>query len=312
MFTQTHQIAGVTFHTQAETTFPFQDAFAPFQTNARASDVRCRAQVVSLDASAMLPLTLPPARRISRDVVFSREEWTTPLLRSPLVQHRLWASLNQPEHNRVELRDWAVTLFDFARREVALFHTLEHDEFLAQCYVGPSLFAPFLPTFDAMMLHSSAVVVGQVAALFFAPDEGGKTTVARTAPRAAILCDDQNIIRQTGNAFVVHSTPWGLYHDGPRAAPLGGMFFLEKADRFELIPLKRTEAMAHIWNEHASFLAVLPKHLRVRAFDLVCEACRAVPTYRMRFPKDGVDWRAIGAVMERTASNVTSRISGET
>lgn len=242
----------------------------------------------------------------------SNQAWTSPLLRSSLVQHRLLASLNQPEQNRVELRDWAVTLFDFARREVALFHTSEHQEFLAQCYVGPSLFAPFLPTFAAMMLHSSAVVVGQVAALFLAPDEGGKTTVARTALHDAILCDDQNIIRKTGDAFVVHSTPWGLYHAGPRSAPLGGMFFLEKAERFELIPLKRTEAMARIWNDQANFHAVLPKHLRVRAFDLVCDACRAVPTYRLRFPKEQVDWGAIDAAMKMPASNSTVRIPGVT
>jgi len=43
----------------------------------------------------------------------------------------------------------------------------------------------------------------------------------------------------------------------------------------------------------------MPKKLRVTAFDLLREACRSAPTYRMRFPQDYIDWDAVDRAMEK-------------
>ena len=44
------------------------------------------------------------------------------------------------------------------------------------------------------MIHSAALVLDGAAALFFAPDEGGKTTIARHALPGMTMCDIQNIM----------------------------------------------------------------------------------------------------------------------
>jgi hypothetical protein len=41
----------------------------------------------------------------------------------------------------------------------------------------------------------------------------------------------------------------------------------------------------------------LPKHLKRRAFEVLCDVCYQAPAYWMSFPKDYVDWEAIDAAM---------------
>ena len=147
------------------------------------------------------------------------------------------------------------------------------------------------------MIHSAAVVLDGAAALFLAPDEGGKTTIVRHALPGMTLCDDQNILRHEGAAILVHSTPLGLYTHGPRSAPLGGMFLVEQAESFELLPLNSLDAFEYLWNEHQGYRVYLPRALRLKTFDFLYDVCRRAPAYRMRFPKDTIDWDAIDAAM---------------
>ncbi len=72
---------------------------------------------------------------------------------------------------------------------------------------------------------------------------------------------------------------------------------LEKARDFDLIPVKAADILQFLWNEHMHLWFVLPKSLRVRAFEILANACRQAQVFRMRFPKDYVDWGAIDAAM---------------
>jgi len=197
------------------------------------------------------------------------------------------------------LRSSSVTIFDFAQRELDAFYTPDLGEFLAKGRVGPSIFASFLPAFSAAMMHSSGLILNDAAALFLAPDGGGKTTVVRhSTAGTTILCDDQNILKKGGDAVIVYSTPWGLYTNGPKQARLGGLFLLEQAEHFKLIPLKPVDALEYLWYEHQGRL-FLPRSLRTRAFEILYDICYQAPVYRMRFPKDYVDWDVIDAAMAR-------------
>lgn len=149
------------------------------------------------------------------------------------------------------------------------------------------------------MLHSSSSVLNNKAVLFLARDEGGKTTVMKSAVPRDVLSDDQNILKKEDGAFFVHSTPWSTFHNGPRKARLGGLFLLEKANEFSLDRIHPVDMLTYLWAEHVGYTLFLPKKLRVTAFDLLREACRSVPTYRMRFPKDYIDWDAVDRAMEK-------------
>jgi hypothetical protein len=107
------------------------------------------------------------------------------------------------------------------------------------------------------------------------------------------LSDDQVILQQTDGAFISHGTPWGLLTDGPISARLGGLFLLEKSECFELSPLRAVDALEYLWNEHEAYWTFLPKAGRLHAFDFLYALCHQIPTYRMRFTKDFVDWKAI-------------------
>jgi hypothetical protein len=159
------------------------------------------------------------------------------------------------------------------------------------------MFSTFLPRFSALMMHSSGLIRGGRAALFLAKDGGGKTTALRQATEGLLLNDDQIILRQEGDGFVAHGTPLGRLTDGPCQAPLSALFALEKARSFGLEPAKPANLVQHLWDEHRVYTSVLPKPLKLRAFDLLYDVCHQVPAYKMRFPKDHVDWAAIDAAM---------------
>ena len=159
------------------------------------------------------------------------------------------------------------------------------------------LFAAFLPHFSALQLHSAGLIRNGRAALFLAPDGGGKTTALSRLAGGLLLNDDQVIVRQEGDEMIAHGTPFGTLTDGPIQARLGGLFVLEKALVFELLPYSPADLVKACWDEHLNHLFFLPRPLRLRAFDLLYEVCHRVPVYRMRFPRNHVDWTAIDAAL---------------
>jgi len=161
----------------------------------------------------------------------------------------------------------------------------------------PSLLITFLPLFSALMVHCAGVIRNNRATLFLAPDEGGKTTVLKQSPGAPLLSDDQVIVRKEEGEFMAHATPLGLMTSGPCQAPVGGLFVLCKADQFALEPIRPAEVVQAFWKDPGNYTRLLPKRFKMPAFDLFYEACHRVPTYRMYFPKDYVDWAAIDAAL---------------
>jgi len=137
------------------------------------------------------------------------------------------------------------------------------------------------------------------AILFLAPDGGGKTAVVQRLSRLSVLNDDQIILRAENNVVIAHATPLGPITGGPQRAQIGALLLLEKASGFELVRAKPRDILQFLWNEHMHRWGVLPKDLRVRAFEVLYDACHQAPVYRMRCPRDYVDWDAIDAAMVR-------------
>ena len=217
----------------------------------------------------------------------------SPILRFPIIRDKLNDCKNRINKIALEIKHSYISIFDFSHNKIDCLYTNELKSVLKNSRMGSFVFAQFLPNFSAVMIHSSTVIIENRAAVFLAPDEGGKTTIAELAPGFPILCDDQVIIRKQENKFITHSTPWGLHIDNSIKAPVGAFFLLEKSENFKLIPLKPKDLLYYFWNEHLAYYLYLPKYLKSKHFNFLFNLSNQAPAYKLQFPKDYVDWDVI-------------------
>ena len=302
----THQIAGIVFRTESNSWLPRlqEDPFERFRVGDDAvPDVYHRIHKVEPHSQRLPPPTREEWEHLPPTEHHLLKELKSPLLRSPVVRTRLWASLKRPEQVTISLLRDLLIIRDFARRELDLFYTPEFDEHAAEVRVASDfrmIFSTFLPCFSAVLIHSAGLIRSGKAAVFVAPDEGGKTTlVVELSTSVPILHDDQIVFRKEGNVVKAYATPLGMYTNGPCSASVGGLFWLEKAPRFELTLLNASDLIQPLWGGHKRYTGSLPKDLKRRAFEVICDACFQAPTYRLQFPRDYVDWGAIDAAMTR-------------
>ena len=163
---------------------------------------------------------------------------------------------------------------------------------------------------EACYLHSGGMVIDGRGFLFVGHSDAGKSTTMELVrgalgERAAILCDDRNIVRRWpegfGGAppgFCVHGT-WS-HGDVPEVSsagpPLRAILFLEQSAENEIVPL--TDRMA-VWKR---LLATLIRPLVTaewweKELDILQRIVDEVPCYTMRFDKSG----AIVPELERLA-----------
>jgi len=303
MFVLTHQIAGINFRTESDVLIPHlqESPFKRFRVGDVKPDVCHRIRRLDLHN-----LTLPrpdskERERLSCCVGFQQRWLENPILRSPQVRARLHACLERPDKINFEIAARGVFIRDFASNELDIFYDPELKEYFAGPLVVAgfrNLLANFLPNFSAVMIHSAGVIRNGAVALFLAPDEGGKTTVVKHSNGAPVLNDDQIILRQENNVVISHGTPLGPITSGRQRTKIGGFFLLQKGSHFDLISIKPRDALQFLWNEHLHHWLFLPKSLKIKAFEILGNVCHQAPVYRMRFPKDYVDWDAIDAAME--------------
>jgi len=285
----------------SDTPRPFlnKKSFALFLSNKNHPvDVECIFSAVAAPSLVLSPPGKKEKEFLSRFVLYPQTGPDSPLLKSPMVRSELRKCLRRQEDISLEMHSESFSIFDFYSKKLMIYYLSSRKKGLESSAVGPGILAPFLPLFGAFMLHSSSSVLNNKAALFLARNEGGKTTVMKSAKPREVLSDDQNIMRKGDSVFFVHSTPWSTFHNGPSKARLGALFLLEKANEFSLSRINPVHMFTYLWAEHTGYTLFMPKKLRVTAFDLLREACQSVPTYRMRFPKEYIDWDAVDRAME--------------
>jgi hypothetical protein len=221
----------------------------------------------------------------------------SPLLNSSVVRSRIQDCFDRSDEVMFKVRSHSVLFYDFTRREQDIFFVDRLNRFYAKNKVEPALYSPFWPTFSMCMIHSAGVVRGDRAALFLAHDGGGKSTVARTAPPETILSDDQVLLRKENDIFTTAGTPWGLITNNIEHVPLGGVFLLEQAEHFELVPIQPGEMLEFLWMGHRSIFFSLPRDLKIWVVEFLSKVCFSLPVYRMRFALNNVDWEAIDVAM---------------
>lgn len=103
-----------------------------------------------------------------------------------------------------------------------------------------------------LLLHGSSVALGDGALVCFGPSGVGKTTVARSVPAAAVLCDELTAVYPADGAggarIVAAGTPFHGDLDvcAARVLPLRALCRLRHADRDALAPLGPAAAVREL------------------------------------------------------------------
>jgi hypothetical protein len=278
--------------------------FLQFYRSSVHHDIRWNFHVVDRDSGKSAERIIQAAQISNND---KRTETACLVLRSKQVRDRLAGIRSRSEWVTRETHPDALVVLDIKGNRADMFFDRSTAKNTAGRMISAALLAPFLPHFEGILLHAAAVVRSGRAAVFLAPDGGGKTSAARLSPAGTILCDDQVLVRRHKKGFRVHGTPWGLYVDARRQAPLAGLFLLNKAERFALLPCPAHEMIAHIWEEARNSLSMLPKPLKKKAFGIICDIVASVPSWKISFPRDHIDWQAIDRAMTAPAGGRTAR-----
>ena len=297
-----HKIAGVTIQTESDVAIPYLEdqRFAAFRIEKRTPDVKQRIHQFDPHFAATHPPLSPvestfleqchtPQTNLTRYMVF----------RAPEVRARIHACLDNPQQAYVKINGRGLVFYDFRTNEFDWFyHPAVRGYFSGPLAPGGfrNLMGSFFPNFDAVMIHGAATMQDGRALVFLASDGGGKTTFVSSANGRPILSDDHVILQQQDDHITVYSTPLGRITSGQVQGQLGAFFLLEKGSDFNITPVPSTDVFQFIWNEHTHYWPILNKTLRLRTFDLLLAATGQVPTYRLRFSKDHVDWDAIDAL----------------
>ena len=277
--------------------------FPLFPARSTESPIVFHISQIELDRLTAPPFDASQRQGLLRTVNFPPRWLDSPAFLCPPIQEAALSCLEQPEMAYLQLAWNRIVIRDFVHRQFFLFYSPEHHDEIG----GPMFEAGFRNMVDnavasqsSVMIHAAGIVRGSKAALFMAEDAGGKSTVVAHSVNVPVLNDDQVLLRRAAGKIVASSTPFGRVTSGPQQARLGGLFLLEKAEQFSLTPVQGRDVIQYIWHEHQRKWPILPRPLRIQAFEMLCDACHQVPCYRMRFPKDSVDWDAIDAAMAKS------------
>lgn len=114
----------------------------------------------------------------------------------------------------------------------------------------------YMPYWDTILFHGSAVAVDNMAYLFTAPSGTGKSTHVRLwcellGSRAQVVNDDKPLLRVSDGAVTVFGTPWnGKHHLGANmSAPLRAICFLKRSKINDICPISADEALPPLLNQ---------------------------------------------------------------
>ncbi len=136
-----------------------------------------------------------------------------------------------------------------------------------------------------IMIHASGVNNLGHGYLFSGVSGKGKTTMAKLWDNsgARVIHDDRLILRNTGNGYMMFSTP--VYsNDVPRESPVNKIFLIEHGSRNEHIPVSGASAISmvmanciqHNWDQN----------IVARLIGSVSLMCNAIPVVQLHFRPD--------------------------
>ena len=308
----THSIAGIVFKTESSHPLPRLESppFHHFRTHRQKPEVVQRFFRVdgeTLDAAG--PVSRERQERLASIPNVKESCLEEGLLATEAVLDAIDRHLAFPDSTQLWQSPGAVVIQDFHERVLEIYYTEtlggyeeEFQAYMPDYRVAANFhqfFSTFLPLFQCAILHGAGVVRNGKALLFFAPDEGGKTTLVRGLQGGRVLSDDHIAVRKADAVFQAYATPFGLMTDGPLCKEIGALFWLKKAPLFHLETMPPTEFLSKLWAENRMLTAFLPKGIKQSAFKLLIELCRSHPTYQLSFSKKDVDVRALDEIISK-------------
>jgi len=185
-------------------------------------------------------------------------------------------------------------IFTLDHRHGTIYHHFDSNTRvqLDNLYAFPSdqmVLARLLADRQACIVHAGGLILDGKGLLFIGHSEAGKTTLLKMAPsEGEILCDDRIIIRCWPDGIRIHGT-WShgdLPDVSPASAPLTAVFYLEKTETNQIIPI--TDKMARL-GKLTSFLIrpFATSEWWTKTIDLAFRVSTEIPAYRLQFDKSG-------------------------
>jgi len=229
----------------------------------------------------------------------------SPLLRSEKVRNRIDYCNNHADQVALASHKFSVTIRDYKEHSAFVFYDKACRNLIKKSEPAElfrRLFVSFFPLYSALLIHASCLVRNGRAALFLAPDQGGKSTVASMAidqdSGATVPGDDRILIKKQEPDFFAFGSPWGNITDSSVKGRVSAVFLINKAAEFKLKKIDPGHAIEYLWHEHRYDRFFLTKSLKSAVFELMVDLCRQAAVYQMDFSKDYVDWAAVEAAME--------------
>lgn len=153
-----------------------------------------------------------------------------------------------------------------------------------------------------LVVHGTGFDLDGVGALFVGASGAGKTTVASTAPLERVLSDDGPVVRRDKRGdFLIYASPFRQIHafsdaesdDTKKKSLLRNIYFLNKSDRFDILPRARVQALAEMVLQHIHAFPLMSPHLKKAVFLFVHEIFSSVGIFDLHFRRDDPVWEAI-------------------
>jgi hypothetical protein len=147
------------------------------------------------------------------------------------------------------------------------------------------------------LVHAASAIRGGAAYLFAGVSGTGKTTMARLAPRdAVVLTDEISYVRRIGGGYRAYGTPFAgeLARSGANtSAPIRALYLLEQGRENRVERVSTLDA-ARALMRHVLFFAHEPEMV-ARVFDAVLRFVSVVEVSRLVFAPDARAWELIGS-----------------
>ncbi|MBN2398991.1 MAG: hypothetical protein JXI33_01480 [Candidatus Aminicenantes bacterium] len=293
-----YQIGNVKVKISSDIVLPATKSMLYEKFLAPPGDANARYSIFELETKSytLSPLDQEEKKALRRTLVFPEWWLANPVFRAPAVREAIQYCRIEPELFHLSLSWNRLIIRNFAENEFHFFYYPENKKDMTDPVFNArlrNLISLAMVNDLSFLLHGAGVMRQNGAALFLAPDAGGKTTLIKKFKRNEILSDDQVVVRWAKNTFHLCSTPFGTMSCGPAKSELAGIFIIKKSKKFKILPAKANDTLRFIWNESFLKTVVLPKVLRTRVFDMLYQLCRQIPSYYIHTPIDSLDFKAI-------------------
>ncbi len=196
-------------------------------------------------------------------------------------QARAYLSDNQDENQHIDI------VVDVNEKRV-LRAMEEHPELVQDDWeymlTGSDFYTELL-NFNGIILHSSCIVVDDMAYAFSADSGTGKSThtqlwLKHLGDRAYMLNDDKPAIRLIDGKVYACGTPWSGKYDysTPRIVELAGICFLERS---ETNRIKKADTSKAVYSIFSQTIRNLNAEKMDKLFDVLEEIFAKVPLYEL-------------------------------